>query len=74
MVSCKAFNDIHNWIYIDGKKLSVIVSERKPVCWHCGETGHCSAVCPCKKTSERAAVVQEWDLFLSKETVKKATY
>ena len=31
----------------------MIVSGRKPACWHCGEIGHLSAVCPGKKAPKK---------------------
>ena len=40
------------WMW-EGRRLPVIVSGRKPACWHCGEIGHLSAVCPGKKAPKK---------------------
>ena len=34
-------------------QLPIIVSDRKPACWHCGEIGPLSAVCPWKKAQKK---------------------
>ena len=38
---------------VEGRRLPIIVSGRKPACWHCGEIGHLSAVCPGKKAPKK---------------------
>ena len=46
MLDAKTFYSVPN-------RLPVIVSGRKPACWHCGEIGHLSAVCPGKKAPKK---------------------
>ncbi len=46
MLDAKTFFSVPNWLDVEGRRLPVIVSGRKPACWHCGEIGHLSAVCP----------------------------
>ena len=48
MLDMKTFYSVPNWLEVEGRRLPVIVSGRKPACWHCGEIGHLSAVCPKK--------------------------
>ena len=47
MIDVKTFYSLPNW-------LPVIVTGRKPACWHCGETSHLSVICPGKKTPLKA--------------------
>lgn len=47
MMNRKAFNDIPNWLDVNGQKIPVIVSGRKPAYWHCGEKCYLST----KKTT-----------------------
>ena len=49
MLDAKTFYSVPNWLDVEGRRLLVIVSGHKPACWHCGEIGHLSAVCPGKK-------------------------
>ena len=53
MLDVKTFYSIPNWLEVEGHRLPVIVSGRKPACWHCGEIGHLSAVCPGKKAPKK---------------------
>ena len=53
MLDMKTFYSVPNWLEVEGRRLPVIVSGRKPACWHCGEIGHLSAVCPGKKASKK---------------------
>ena len=53
MLDMKTFYSVPNWLEVEGRRLPVIVSGRKPTCWHCGEIGHLSAVCPGKKAPKK---------------------
>ena len=53
MLDAKTFYSVLNWLDVEGRRLPVIVSGRKPACWHCGEIGHLSAVCPRKKALKK---------------------
>ena len=53
MLDMKTFYSVPNWLEVEGRRLPVIVSGRKPACWHCGEIGHLSAVCPWKKAPKK---------------------
>ena len=53
MLDMKTFYSVPNWLEVEGRWLPVIVSGRKPACWHCGEIGHLSAVCPGKKAPKK---------------------
>ena len=53
MLDAKTFFSVPNWLDVEGRRLPVIVSGRKPACWHCGEIGHLSAVCPGKKAPKK---------------------
>ena len=53
MLDVKTFYSVPNWLEVEGRRLPVIVSGRKPACWHCGEISHLSAVCPGKKASKK---------------------
>ena len=53
MLDMKTFHSVPNWLEVEGRRLPVIVSGRKPACWHCGEIGHLSAVCPGKKAPKK---------------------
>ena len=53
MLDVKTFYSVPNWLDVEGRRLPVIVPGRKPACWHCGEIGHLSAVCPGKKASKK---------------------
>ena len=53
MLYAKTFYSVPNWLDVEGRRLPVIVSGRKPVCWHCGEIGNLSAVCPGKKALKK---------------------
>ena len=53
MLDVKTFYSVPNWLEVEGRRLPVIVSGRKPACWHCGEIGHLSAVCPGKKAPKK---------------------
>ena len=53
MLDVKTFYSVPNWLDVEGRRLPVIVSGRKPACWHCGEIGHLSAVCPGKKAPKK---------------------
>ena len=53
MLDMKTFYYVPNWLEVEGRRLPVIVSGRKPACWHCGEIGHLSAVCPGKKAPKK---------------------
>ena len=53
MLDVKTFYSVPNWLDVEGRKLPVIVSGRKPACWHCGKIGHLSAVCPGKKAPKK---------------------
>ena len=53
MLDVKNFYSVPNWLEMEGRRLPVIVSGRKPACWHCGEIGHLSAVCPGKKAPKK---------------------
>ena len=44
---------IPNWLDVEGHRRPVIVSGRKPACWHCSKIGHLSAVCPKKKAPKK---------------------
>ena len=44
---------IPNWLDMEVRRLPVIVSGRKPVCWRCDEIGHLSAVCLGKKAPKK---------------------
>ena len=48
MLDVKTYS-VPNWLEVEGRRLPVIVSGRKPACWHCCEISHLSAVCPWKK-------------------------
>ena len=52
MLDAKNFYSVPNWLDVEGG-LPVIVSGRKPACWHCGEIGHLSAVCSGKKAPKK---------------------
>ena len=54
MLDAKTFYSVPNWLDVEGRRLPVIVSRRKPTCWHCGEIGHLSAVCPGKKRPRKS--------------------
>ena len=56
MLDCKTFYSIPNWLDLEECRLPVIVSGRKPACWHCGEIGHLSAFCPGKKAPKKPDV------------------
>lgn len=47
---------------LDGLKLLVIVTGRKPVCWRCGVTSHLPASCLEKVSGSLAPVVQDTSL------------
>ena len=53
MLDVKTFYSIPKWLDVEGLRLPVIVSGRKPACWRCGEIGHLSAVCLGKKTPKK---------------------
>ena len=53
VLDAKTFFSVPNWLDVEGRRLPVIVSGRKPACWHCGEIGHLSAVCPGKKAPKK---------------------
>ena len=53
MLDAKTFFSVPNWLDVEGRRLPVIVSGRKPACWHCGAIGHLSAVCPGKKAPKK---------------------
>ena len=53
MLDAKTFYSVPNWLDVEGRRLPVIVFGRKPACWHCGEIGHLSAVCPGKKAPKK---------------------
>ena len=53
ILDVKTFYSVPNWLDVEGRRLPVIVSGRKPACWHCGEIGHLSAVCPGKKAPKK---------------------
>ena len=53
MLDVKTFYSVPNWLEVEGRRLPVIVSGSKPACWHCGEIGHLSAVCPGKKAPKK---------------------
>ena len=53
MLDAKTFYSVPNWLDVEGRRLPVIVSGRKPACWHCGDIGHLSAVCPVKKAPKK---------------------
>ena len=53
MLDAKTFYSVPNWLDVEGRRLLVIISRRKPVCWHCSEIGHLSAVCPGKKAPKK---------------------
>ena len=53
MLDVKTFYSVPNWLDVEGRSLPVIVSGRKPACWHCGEISHLSAVCPWKKALKK---------------------
>ena len=36
ILNCKSFNSITNWLDLEGCRVPVIVTGRKPVCWYCG--------------------------------------
>ena len=53
MLDMKSFYSVPNWLEVEGRRLPVIVSGRKPACWHRGKIGHLSAVCPGKKAPKK---------------------
>ena len=53
MLDAQTFYSVPNWLDVEGRRLPVIISGRKPACWHCGEIGHLSAVCPGKKAPKK---------------------
>ena len=53
MLDMKTFYSVPNWLEVEGRRLPVIVSGRKPACRHCGEIGHLSAVWPGKKAPKK---------------------
>ena len=53
MLDAKTFYSVPNWLEVEGRRLPVIVSGKKPTCWHCGEIGHLSTVCPGKKAPKK---------------------
>ena len=53
MLDVKTFYSIPNWLDVEGRRLPVIISGRKPACWHSSEIGHLSAVCPGKKAPKK---------------------
>ena len=53
MLDAKTFYSVPNWLNVEGHRLPVIVSGRKPACLHCGEIGHLSAICPGKKAPKK---------------------
>ena len=54
MLDVKTFYSVPNWLEVEGCRLPVIVSGRRPACWHCGEIGHLFGVFPGKKASKKA--------------------
>ena len=52
MLDAKTYS-VPNWLDVEKSRLPVIVSGRKPACWHCGEIGHLSAVCLGKKAPKK---------------------
>ena len=54
MLDCKTFYSIPIWLDLEGRRLIVNVSGRKPACWHCSEIGHLSAVFPGKNASKNS--------------------
>ena len=53
MLDVKTFYSVPNWLEVEGHRLPVIFSGRKPACWHCGEIGHLSTVCLGKKALKK---------------------
>ena len=53
MLDVNTFYSVPNWLEVEGRRLPVIVSGMKPACWHCGEIGHLSAVCPGKMAPKK---------------------
>ena len=53
MLDVKTFYSVPNWLDVEGRRLPVIVSGRKPAYWHCGEIGHLSAVSLGKKAPKK---------------------
>ena len=52
MLDAKTYS-VPNWLDVEGRRLLVIVSVRKPACWHCSVIGHLSAVCSGKKALKK---------------------
>ena len=46
MVNCQTFISILTWLDVDCRKLSTIVSERRPTCWLSGESCYISTAYP----------------------------
>ena len=71
MLTTKAFYEVPNWLVFEGRRLPIIVTGRKPVCWRCGETGHLAAKCPGKKAPVSAPSKNQSSLSpsLTKETM-----
>ena len=48
MIDSKTFYSIPNWLDLEGHRVLVVI-EKKPAYWHCGEIGHLYANCQRKK-------------------------
>ena len=60
MLDAKTFYSVPNWLDVEGRRLPVIVSGRKPACWHCGEIGHLSCSLPGEEGPEKARPVSRY--------------
>ena len=57
MINNKTFSFIFNLLDLEECRLPVILTRRKPGCWHCGEIGHLLANCPGKKVLEKSLTI-----------------
>ena len=64
MLDVKTFYSFPNWLDFEGRRL-LIVTDRKPACWYCKETGHLSEICLGKK-----GLLKKLDYFLPLATRK----
>ena len=71
MLDFKTFHSIPNWLDVNGERIPMIISGRKPACWRCSQVGHLSAACPGKKDPKKHPVTTQDSLPPNKATVRK---
>ena len=60
-----------NWLDFAGCRLPIIVTRRKPACWHCGEIGHLSENCQRRRHLRNRPIISGIHSHLSRRKVKK---